>query len=165
MKQLLILTALILTFGEVAAADDTSILFPKKAFLGDYFEQSVSVSGTMTGEGIAYRNNQYGITCIREKMECWISSMEQIGPNQIGRMDSPYSYPVLRWTASEVVAGDTEPFINCAKVTITISKRAQTAYWVQEPVNQSQSFCFQAETRTLKWMIDDSIGWKQLNKR
>src|SRR3954447_15363900 len=69
---------------------ETSIVFAKKL----YYETPavVMVSGTLTGEGLAYPNNTYSIACFQDRKECWATSVQAIGGQQIGRMDAPYSY-------------------------------------------------------------------------
>src|ERR1700736_4843025 len=69
---------------------EMSIVFAPK----NYYESPavVTVSGTLTGEGLAYPNNTYSIACIQERKECWMASVQAIGGQQVGRMDAPYEY-------------------------------------------------------------------------
>jgi hypothetical protein len=103
---------LYLVMQNKAAAETDEIVLAPKAFLDN--DASVSASGTMTGDGLAYPNNSYSIGCYRDHKECWITGFEQIGPKQIGRMDAPYSYDIVKWTPYEVVAGD-DGGIGCFK--------------------------------------------------
>jgi hypothetical protein len=80
----------------------------------------------------------------------------------VGRLDSPESYPVTKWDAHEIVATGSADSMNCRKVTISIVRKSETAVWVEEPINQSSAACKDAETRVLKWTIEDSPGWKAL---
>lgn len=96
-------------------------------------------------------------------MECVTYGMRQIGPNQVGRVESPSIYPVITWAEDEVVAsGDADAF-HCRKLTIRIVRRSEIALWVEEPINQTSVACKDADTRLLKWTIEDSPGWKALN--
>jgi hypothetical protein len=142
------------------------ILFPRKAF--SWFAPSSSyanvyVAGTLTGESVGYKNNTTVVSCDRSRMECVTYAMRQIGPNQVGRVESPLIYPVITWTEDEVVAsGDADAF-HCRKLTISIVRRSEVALWVEEPINQASATCKDADTRLLKWTIEDSPGWKKLN--
>jgi hypothetical protein len=140
-------------------ADEMSIIFADKNFHDS--ETVVNVSGTLTGDGLAYPNNTYSIACYKDRKECWISSVQAIGNLQIGRMDSPFEYDIRNWTPYEVVAVDDGAF-GCFKTTITIGRKTQNAMWVEEPVNQAQPQCKNAETRVRKFTIDSSPGWRKI---
>ena len=140
-----------------APSEEAALTFAPKNF-ANFSEISVAISGTLTGEGLGNKNNTYAITCLKERMECWVSSVEQIGARQIGRMEYPYSYPITRWSASEIVA---EEEATCLKTTITITIRQQSALWVQQPINQTRPACKDSDTKTYKWSIEDSPGWKR----
>ena len=57
--------------GEIAGRE-MSIVFAKK----NYYETPdlVTVSGTLTGEGLGYPNNTYSIACFQDRKECWMTS-------------------------------------------------------------------------------------------
>ena len=59
----------------------------------------VYISGTLTGEGRRDRNNTYAVSCLKRFKACFIASVEQSGSNYTGRMDNPYDYPIVKWTA------------------------------------------------------------------
>jgi hypothetical protein len=136
---------------------EADLTFAPKNF-ADFGGYAVGISGTLTGDGVAYKNNTYAIYCLKERMECWISSIEQIGEQQIGRMDYPYSYPVTTWNAQEVIVDEMG---SCARITITITRTQQTALWVQQPINQTRPECKNSDTKTYKWSIENSPGWKR----
>jgi hypothetical protein len=81
---------------------EMSIVFAQKS----YYETPavVTISGTLTGEGLGYPNNTYSIACFQDRKECWMTSVEAIGGLQIGRMDSPYAYDIRKWSPYEVDA-------------------------------------------------------------
>lgn len=165
MKYVFGLTLLFATvvFHGVHAADDDDITFAPKAYFDDgQNAEVVAFSGTLSGEGVAYRNNTQGVTCLRQSRECWISSIEQIGLKQIGRMDSPYRVDISKWSASEIVAGYET---SCAKTTVTISRNTKTILWVQEPINQARPECLRSDTKLYKWTIEDSLGWKRIHAK
>jgi hypothetical protein len=137
---------------------EMSIVFAAK----NYYESPavVTVSGTLTGEGLAYPNNTYSIACFQDRKECWMTSVQAIGGEQIGRMDAPYEYEIRKWTPEEVVAGDDGSF-GCFKTTITVERKSQEVLWVEEPVNQTQIMCKKAENKIRKYTIESSPGWKK----
>jgi len=135
---------------------DNTIIFPQKLF-SDLGDASVSISGTLTGEDLGYPNNQYVIACFRDRQECWSNYVEQIGHNQVGRLVTPVSFRITEWNASEVVAGGDSI---CQKTTITLSRKSETALWVEEPINQTRPECKMGHTTIQKFTIEDSPGWK-----
>src|SRR5690348_2284641 len=102
-----------------AQRPETEIMFARKMFYSPAFggAEFVAMSGTLTGEGMAYPNNTYAVTCWSDKKECYVSSVEQIGSNQIGRLDGPYSYPIAEWTETRIVARDEAPSLACRRTT------------------------------------------------
>jgi hypothetical protein len=143
---------------------EQQVIFAQKAYYEAAPEMGygfVYVAGTLTGVGVGYPNNSVAISCYKDRMECVIYSVEQIGQNQIGRLDFPTIYPVTKWDAFEVVASDPD-LLTCRKETISIVRKSQAVVWVQEPVNQSRAACKESDTRLLKWTIEDSLGWKSM---
>src|SRR5262249_41666690 len=91
----------------------------------DFGDEGVGISGTLTGDGVAYKNNTHSISCSKSRRECYVASIEQIGPNQIGRLDYVEIIPITKWSADEVVATTEEPLeFQCARMTIAISRKA-----------------------------------------
>ena len=164
--RLLLAVTLAATFciGTSWAADDDIIFAPKNFFDGTG-DLNVAISGTLTGDGVAYKNNTYSISCLKEFNACFVSSVEQIGDRQIGRMDFVYSYPITKWDPSEVVATEETADWYCARTTITLVRKSQTALWVQEPINQTRPACLKSDTKIHKWTIEDSLGWKRINRK
>jgi len=109
---------------------------------------------------MAYPNNTYSFGCYKDGMECWLTSVNAIGGVQIGRMDAPYAYEMLKWTQYEVVAGFEGQFI-CLKTTITIERSTKQEPWVEEPVNQTLPLCKDAENKMRKYTIENSPGWNR----
>jgi hypothetical protein len=69
---------------------DNEIVFSEKVFYDSGPNVSypmVIVSGTLTGPDLA--NNTYVVSCEQQVMSCDVAYVEQIGPNQIGRMANP----------------------------------------------------------------------------
>ena len=150
------------------SGSDQQITFDRKAFWDSTqstgADQEVYVAGTLTGEGVGFPNNSVSITCYKDRMECVTYQVWQIGQNQIGRLDVPSIYPVTRWDAFEIVATERPSPFGCSKTTISIERRSEIVLWVQEPVNQTSTLCKDADTRILKWTIEDSPWWKSFER-
>jgi hypothetical protein len=82
---------------QLAAAADNDIVFAAKNFsdLDEYVGVS-GVSGTLSGADVAYKNNTYAIAGIKDRQECLVTYIEQIGPNQLGDWTIPW--PILSRT-------------------------------------------------------------------
>jgi len=148
-------------------AQDDSILFAPKNFYDSKEKQLgefgyVAISGTLTGKGLGYPNNTHAVSCIGAYKACFISSVSQIGHDQIGRMDNPYAYPIVKWTEYEVVAQDEPSLIGCLRVTITIDRKSEALLWLEEPINQTKPNCKDADTTIRKYSIEDPPGWKRM---
>jgi hypothetical protein len=145
--------------------DSNEIVFAEKAFSDSRQVQQdswVAISGTLTGDGLAHPNNTYTIGCFRDLHECRVASIEQIGPNQIGRMEIPLALPIVKWETQEVVAGDEPSKVECSRATITIERDQGTLLWVEEPVNQTRPSCKRSDAKIAKYTIEDSPGWKRI---
>ena len=145
--------------------DSNEIVFAEKVFSDSRQAQQdswVAISGTLTGDGLAYPNNTYTIGCFRDLNECRVASIQQIGANQLGRMEIPLAFPIVKWETHEVVARDEPSETQCSRATITIERDQGTLLWVEEPVNQTQPFCKYASTKIAKYTIEDSPGWKRI---
>ncbi len=87
----------------------------------------VNISGTLTGDGVGYPNNTNNITCHKDLGICLVSSVEQIGFNQVGRLDSPTSYDIKKWDSDEIIAPDDKD--PCNNVTVSILLRSEVVAW------------------------------------
>lgn len=162
---------IILVMGTMSAAlsvnnawgSDDDIMFDNKHFHD--FGYSVGISGTLTGDGLAYKNNTYSILCVKDREECLIASIEQIGERQVGRLDYAYSIPITKWNADEVVASQEPPDWICWKTTIRLERKTETALWVEEPINRSRPDCQKHDGAVKRYTIEDSLGWKKLRSR
>jgi hypothetical protein len=146
----------------------TDIVFSTKVFYdsarttGDGI---VSITGTLTGDGVGYKNNAVLIACFKDRRECLTFSVQQIGPNQIGRLEIPLPYPVVKWAPDEIVATGSGDLAGCRKVTISVVRKSETAVWVEEPINQARAACKDADTKLYKWTIEDPPIWKAMRER
>jgi hypothetical protein len=57
----------------IANAADDDIIFASKNFYDNDF--AVAISGTLTGDGVLYKNNTHSIWCIKDRHECLIASI------------------------------------------------------------------------------------------
>jgi hypothetical protein len=148
-----------------AALTEHDLIFPAKSFydtggVGRSISL-VAISGTLTGKGIAYPNNQYSIGCYGEINECVVAYVEAIGGAQVSRMSAPARYPIVKFTAFEVVAQEELTEWNCIRTTFTIDRRQQMLLWVDEPINQTKPACKNTEQGIRKYTIEDSASWKR----
>jgi hypothetical protein len=84
---------------ENRAVEPPSIMFGRKVFSDSEASIGVGIvyiAGTITGEGLAYPNNTYAVTCYEDRRECLVSSVHDIGINMIGRLDMPQVIPIVR---------------------------------------------------------------------
>jgi hypothetical protein len=131
---------------------ERQIVFAPKSFsdsartTGDEY---VYVVGTLTGNGITYKNNTMAVACYRDRMECLTYSVEQ-RPNQVGSFTTTLRYPVTKWAANEIIATEDTTITDCRKTTITIERESETVLWVEETINQSRARCKDAQTSLLK---------------
>jgi hypothetical protein len=118
----------------------------------------VYAAGSRTGQGVSYPDNTMAIGCYRDKMECWMASVEGIGKDmcQIGRMEWPSYMPITKWTDQEIVAAEDVAPISCRKTTLSIDRHFQTVVLVVEPVNITSTFCAGASTAIDKSTLENS---------
>ena len=145
----------------VAARDDTSkgdIIFSRKTFVDnpEILGGFVSISGTLTGDGLAYTNNTINVSCYRDRTECWASKIDQIGPNQIGSLRPPNWFSIATWNETEIVADNGT---DCPKIVVTLDRKSQTAIWMQGVINTNndagENPCTYPDMQTYKWTIED----------
>jgi hypothetical protein len=101
----------------------------------------VGISGTMTGNGVPYKNNTYAIWCNKFRKECLVSSIADLGNGVMGRLDYPYALPIVSWKEYEVIAADEPSDLHCLRTVITISRASHTASFVEEWINQGKGSC------------------------
>jgi hypothetical protein len=61
------------------------------------------------------------------------------------------------------VASEEASTFGCSKVTITITRKTETALWVEEAINQTTPQCMNSDGKIRKYTIEQSIGSKRLN--
>jgi hypothetical protein len=147
------------------APPDDEIIFARKNFWDSQqagADGYVSVSGTLTGKDMSYPNNTYALTCSKEYRACFVSYVQQIGHNQIGRMENPFTLPIVKWNDYEVIAQEEPSPTGCARTTVTIDRKRQALLWLIEPINQTKPNCKDADTSIRKYSIEDSPGWKRI---
>jgi len=141
---------------------DDDIVFAQKVFTDLPNYGLITISGTLTGDGIGYKNNTISISCYKDRRECYIAHVDQIGFNQIGTIDVDI-FPITKWNADEVVAVEDLTELNCARITIVIERKSKSAQYVREPVNQTRPRCLRfPDPKVYKWTVEDSPGWKEM---
>jgi hypothetical protein len=150
------------------ASEDGQIVFAAKNFLDSKQDNEfgyVAISGTLTAQDAGYSNNTYGLSCMKRFNACFVAYVEQIGRDQIGIMQDPIDYPIVKWNDSEVVAQEEPSSLNCFKVTITIDRKREELLWVEEPINRTEPTCKNADTSTRKYTIGTSPRLKHVEKK
>jgi hypothetical protein len=147
--------------------DDHLIFAPKNFYdskepAGEF--AAVHISGTLTGKNLGYPNNTYAVSCYGTYRACFVAYVEQIGHDQIGRMQNPAAYPIVKMNQFEVVAQEEAPLFGCYRVTITIDRKAEQLLWLEEPINQTKPNCKDADATNRKYSIEDSPGRKQFRR-
>jgi len=86
--QMRVIAAIALFFIMISSSNGwgEEIRFDSKNY-SDNADLAVGISGTMKGDGVIYKNNTYAIWCMKERRECLVSSIAQIAPNLMGRLD------------------------------------------------------------------------------
>jgi hypothetical protein len=126
--------------------------------------ENLEVSGTLSGDGIWYPNNTYVITCDKDRKEC-LTTAVHADKNYISRVTGPDRYPITSWTDTEIVAQEDVISSHCSRTTIRIARKRSTVFWVQEPINQTQTWCAKAETRVLKFTIEDPAHYRGMRSK
>jgi hypothetical protein len=141
---------------------DENIVFAQKAFFNGLQSgpQIVYAAGSLTGPHVGYKNNYTAITCYQDRMECVMTTVDQIGENQIGRVGLPDFMDVTKWDKDVIVAGEQTDIAGCRHLTITILRPAETAYGNEEPTKSSNPECKKESQEIVKWTIEDPPSWK-----
>jgi hypothetical protein len=134
---------------------DIGIVFSFQEFVDT--RGTVSIKGALIADWLGYKNNEHSIVCFKDG--CWVASVEQIGPNQIGPIDGPIYYDVARWSEKEIVATSDDL---CERVTITIDREAKTTLFTWIPINQSTEFCKIASHDPRSATIGQSKIWDEI---
>ena len=164
----LVVSTVLLRSLWVTSDEPSDVIFDNKVFydtgqtaVGDGV---VSISGTLTGEGVGNKNNTVTVTCYQDRMECLAYSIAQIGPNQLGKLDVPGIFPITKWDNYEIVAVESGDTVACRKATVSIERKTETAVWVEDPINQTQPACKETHTKIYRWTIEDPPFWKRSKK-
>jgi hypothetical protein len=149
-----------------AAISENDIVFSSKGFYDTGGEgrqiSLVAIWGTLTGPDMAYPNNHYSIGCYGDTQECLVANVQAIGGLQIGRMDAPARYPIVKFTKAEVVAREETSDFSCTRTTFTIDRTQQIALWVEEAINQTKPACKNTKPGMRKFTIEDSPQWRKI---
>jgi hypothetical protein len=157
MKAKLSVLLIVFSMSRVQAQDDTEIILSNRKSFVD-FPGGVSVTGTLTGDGVLYKNNTYSISCNKDRMECWVSNINQIGPKQMGMLLPPDVLAVTKWDANEVIADNAR---DCPRIIITLDRKTKTATWLQGAPSAHSDFfnepCPYPDKQIHKWTIEEPL--------
>ena len=165
---LVVSTVLLRSLWVTSDEPSSEVIFDNKVFYDTeqtaFSDGVVSISGTLTGEGVGNKNNTVTITCYQDRMECVTYSIAQIGPSQLGKLDVPSIFPITKWDSNEIVAVESGDTVACRKATVSIERKTETAVWVENPINQTQPACKETHTKIYRWTIEDPPFWKRSKK-
>jgi hypothetical protein len=175
-KHFLLLILLIELAGIAPAAaddepDEPLIIFEMKNFTdtGDM----VHVEGTLTGDGIGYKNNRSAVTCYHDTRECTATHIEAAG-RQVFYNGLPNIFTVRVWKPDRIVADfavpcgekpkssfpdspfSKEEWQSTASDTWIIDRARQTAELTDHP-------CLGA--KIYHWTIEDPPFWKKAKSK
>jgi hypothetical protein len=151
-KHLIALAIVSLAAAPATAADKPpEVIFAAKTFsdLGEI----VHVEGTLTGDGIGYKNNHTVLTCYHQRRECSAIQIDSEGM-QVFSVNLPLPYAIRTWTDDRIVADGELP---CGGFeTWIIDRTRQTAELIEHPCSDAQTY---------HWTIEDPLFWKEFKGR
>jgi hypothetical protein len=130
-----------------ATADDEPplVIFNAKSFTD--IGHIVHVEGTLSGDGIRYKNNRSALTCYQDRRECLAIHIDAQG-TQVFSIGPPVVFTVRLWTADRIIAdfnalcGGFDSWI--------VDRTRQTAELIDHP-------CL--GDKTYHWTIEDPPFW------
>jgi hypothetical protein len=145
----------------VVPEDDDDITFSHKFFYdsdlttGDGF---VTMTGTLSGPGVGYKNNTTNIACSKNNMTCLVTKVSQIGAHQIARLDFPDSFHIFVWNSLYITSVSADV---CIVESITLDRKNKTVLWVKGPITPSLEMCVGSDPKVYKWTVEDSLYWQR----
>jgi hypothetical protein len=146
-----------------AAADDNAphIIFGMMEFsdTGD----AVHVEGTLTGEGIGYKDNRSSLTCYRDSRECIVVQIEALGL-QVFPLGIPGSLTVRVWAVDRIVADESAP---CGtrpdRVKPDEWQATSNDTWIIDRNRHTVEMILHAclGSKTYHWTLEDPPFWKK----
>ena len=142
-----------------AAADDCPIIFPHKIFTdtGD----AVSVTGTLTGNGVPYKYNTRIIECFRDRRECSVTIVDS-GAQTDGIchifVDNMLPLQIIQWNKDQIIATTDA---RCDSNLYMIDRRAKTVQITMpsaDPCAVSELGRSHSGT-TYHWTIEEPSFW------
>jgi hypothetical protein len=156
------------TIALAAAADDEPlIIFNLKNFTD--IGNMVHVEGTLTGEGIGYKNNRQAVTCYQGRRECLASHIDAEG-RQVFSIGPPVPFTIQLWAADRIVADFAAPCGNKPKSGFPdnplLKEEWQTNLsdtWIIDRTRHTAELidhlCLGA--KTYHWTIEDPPFWRK----
>lgn len=133
-----------------AAADDPpQVIFNPKVFAdtGDV----VHLEGTLTGDGIGWKNNRSALTCYHKTKECWAVHIDSDGM-QVFSFGPPQLFTIRLWTTDRIKANSAG---GCGK---------PPNEWVIDRTRESAELIEHncSEAKTYHWTLESPPFWKQV---
>jgi hypothetical protein len=167
LRLILLVELAVIAPARAAPDDEPLIIFNMKNFTdtGDM----VHVEGTLTGDGIGYKNNRSALTCYHDTEECIATHIDAEG-RQLFSIGPPVMFTIRLWTADRILADFAVPcgkkpksgfpdnpllqeeWQSNASDTWIIDRTRQTAELTNHP-------CLGA--RIYHWTIEDPPFWKK----
>jgi hypothetical protein len=113
--------------------------------------------GRWEGDGVPYKNNLALIDCRKADMRCLISSIEQIGPQQIGSLTPSTEMKITKWDNKTVSADFIDTGAPCLHLSITLHIQEQAAEYVFDPINSDREHCKRQKQHRMVWHMTDPL--------
>ena len=156
----LILTGLIISLS-AEASDSPQVIFNMMLFSDT--SDSVHVEGTVTGDGVGYKNNRSSLTCYRDTQTCLSVHVDSLGL-QIFSIGPPTEIPIQVWTSDRIVADLSLP---CGPPPAQDLKAqwqttASTSWLIDRHRHSAEVVVHECLTpKTYHWTIEDPPFWKK----
>jgi hypothetical protein len=151
---------------QAIADDDVSaaVIFNPRVFSDS--ADIVHIEGTLTGEGIAHKNNRSVITCYRVRRECLTAHIEADGL-RVSSVGVPTSFTVDFWTPGRILA---DVAVLCPDQSYTKRDKdlraTALATWVIDRAEKTAELIDHSclEGKTQHWTVEDPPFWKDAKK-
>jgi hypothetical protein len=116
----------------------------------------VHVEGTLTGDGIGYKNNRAGLACYRDDRECQAVYVNSAGMHVLF-IGPPVPFTVRLWTEDRILADSAAPCggSSCSSISFSawiIDRARHTAELAEHPCTGD---------KTYHYTIEDPPFWKK----
>ena len=99
----------------------------------------LSITGSLIGDNVGYKNNTWKITCVDGEETCTVADVEEIGRNHLGEINVS-KWEVTNYNAQTITLDDGDA-TSCGHPIIVINRVAKTVNYTNSPQNQDKSWC------------------------